>query len=211
MKKRITSLAAAAALAAAFTIGTVFAPPQAEAAGEAIAFAFAGDSLTSGSTSWLYQLDDPSLVRAGGYAKKGYTTGQVLGAIGPVAADVLVIMLGANDVRVGASQGSVGTNLDQIVAKVGAPRVLLTYLPPSDVTSSGGINRRLQGFAMNRYLTAFAAKRGWMIADPWSSYRASTNGWTSGASADKVHPVSAVSGAVANRLELYIRQAVDGA
>jgi lysophospholipase L1-like esterase len=211
MHKRIKSLAAAAALATAFSVGTLAAPPQADAADSTVSFAYAGDSLTSGSASWLYQLDDPSLIPAGGYAKSGYTSAQVLANITPVAADVLVIMLGANDVRLGVSQGTVGANLDKIVAKVGAPRVVLTYLPPSDVTSSKGINRRTRAFQMNRYLAEFAAKRGWMIVDPWSSYRLGTMAWAAGASADRVHPVPKVSGAVANRMELYIRQAVDGA
>ncbi|MFC0681221.1 SGNH/GDSL hydrolase family protein [Lysobacter korlensis] len=211
MPKRVRSFAAAAALAAAFGVGILVAPPQADAADSTISFAFAGDSLTAVSTSWLHQLDDPALIRAGGYAKSGYTSAQVFEQIEPVTADVLVIMLGTNDVRLGVTPNTVASNLVKIVAKVGAPRVVVSYLPPSDVTNSNGIDRRSRAFQMNQYLAEFAARRGWMMVDPWSSYRLGTMAWAVGASADRVHPVRAVSGAVADRMELYMRQAVEGA
>jgi lysophospholipase L1-like esterase len=211
VKKHLKYIAAAAALAAAFTLGTATAPPQADAADATIKFAYAGDSLTSASTSWLKQLDDPSLVKVGGYAKSGYTTKQVLANIKPVAGvDVLVILLGTNDVHFGVPRSEVKANIDKIVAKVGAPRVLISYIPPSDVTMSKGINRQVDSALLNRYLLNVAYHRGWMMYDPWAPYRTSKNGWTPGASKDKVHPTATVSEVAAERMEEYIRQSVEG-
>jgi lysophospholipase L1-like esterase len=211
VKKHLKYIAAGAALAAAFTLGTATAPPQADAADATIRFAFAGDSLTSARSSWLNQLDDPSLVEVGGFAKSGYTTKQVLAEIKPEAEiDVLVILLGTNDVHFGVPRGEVKANIDKIVDKVGAPRVLLSYIPPSDVTWSKGVNRQVESALLNRYMLNVAYHRGWMMYDPWASYRTSKNGWTPGASTDKVHPVPAVSEAAADRMEEYIRQAVEG-
>ena len=211
VKKHLKYIAAGAALGVAFTLGTAVAPPQADASDNTIAFAFAGDSLTSASSSWLNQMDDPSLIKVGGYAKSGYTTEQVLANIQPVPdVDVLVIMLGTNDVHFGVSRSEVKSNIDQIVAKVGAPRVLISYIPPSDVTSSKGINRQVNSALLNRYMLNVAYHRGWMMYDPWAPYRTSKNGWTPGASNDKVHPLPAVSEAAAQRMEEYIRQAVEG-
>jgi lysophospholipase L1-like esterase len=211
VKKHLKYFAAAAALAAAFTLGTVTAPPQADAADNTIKFAYAGDSLTSWDSSWLKQLDDPSLVNVGGFAKSGYTTAQVLEKIKRVPdADVLVIMLGTNDVRLGVPISTIKKNIDKIVAKVGAPHVLLSFIPPSDVTSSKGINRRVQSAMLNRYFNHLAYHRGWAVDDPWTPARTTKNGWYSGKSTDKVHPTAAVSKVASDRLERYIRQAVEG-
>jgi hypothetical protein len=89
--------------------------------------------------------------------------------------------------------------------------VLISYIAPSDVTSSGGIDRRIAGAPLNRYMLDVAYKRGRMMYDPWGNYRTTKNGWTDGASKDRIHPVPKVSKAASDRLEAYIRQAVEGA
>jgi lysophospholipase L1-like esterase len=183
-----------------------------------IRFAYAGDSLTAGSSSWLNQWEATDVLPVGGFARSQYTTGQVLAAIEPQPdADVLVIMLGTNDARLGVDTDTILANLDAIAAKVGAPRVILCYTPPSDYTEGGpspacvnGSCRTIQ-YVLNRDFHLHAFKRGWFIADPWAKVRLMNNGWSSGADTDGRHPTADTSVIVRNRLELYIRQAVNGA
>ena len=213
MGKRLAVLAVGAALAASFGVGTLVAPPQADAAGTGvpIQFAYAGDSITSDPNSWLYLMDDPTVVRAGGYAQNGRTSAQILQAIAPVPHDVLVIMAGTNDVRLGIAPTTVVANLDQIVKKMGSTRVVIALTPPNDNLNAKGINQRERGYNLNRALVNHAAKRGWLVVDPFSSFRRVTNGWVAGFSKDRIHPVPAASKAAADRMEVYIRQAFEGA
>jgi lysophospholipase L1-like esterase len=201
-------LAGGAALAAAVGLGTLIAPAQAAAEDATIVYAWAGDSLTSRGDSWLKaSWDDETLVSTGGFASSGYTSEQVLANItAQPDADVLVIMLGTNDVRYGVSPAETAANFDKIVAKVGAPHVLVTFVPPSNLS----LDRRVDHYVMNRVLTQHAAKRGWTIDDPWSHHRASTGAWVDGTSSDGTHPTAATSQFVEDRMEVYIRQAVEG-
>lgn len=175
-----------------------------------IAYAVAGDSLSANSDSWLHQEADPSVSYVGGFQQAGYTTNGVLANIGPVpGAQVLVVMLGTNDVKYGVDPATIDAHIEGIVAKVGAPHVLISFLPPSDITDDATthVNRRVVGITENRELVALAAKHGWLYADPFSFQRAWTNAWGTGASPDGTHPSTVVSALVAQRMALYIRQA----
>ena len=213
MGKKLAVLAIGAALAAAFGIGTMVPAPPADAAGTGvpIRFAYVGDSITADPPSWLHQMDDPTLVPAGGFAQSGTTSGQMLQAIAPVPHDVLVIMAGTNDVRLGITPATVVANFDQLVKKMGSTRVVIALIPPNDILNSNGINQRERGYNLNRALVNHAAKRGWLVGDPFSSFRRVTNGWVAGYTRDRMHPVPAASKAAADRMEVYIRQAFEGA
>jgi lysophospholipase L1-like esterase len=175
-----------------------------------IQVAVAGDSLSAAPESWLHQLDDPGMVYVGGFQRSGWTSGQVLGEITAVpGADVLVVMLGTNDLKHGVADADTGRNIERIVEKVGAPHVLISFVPPSDITSWRPGNRDLQrgGIVENRSLTALAARHGWMVADPFAPIRSFRNGYAQGTTDDGVHPTAAVDTGVAERMSLYIRQA----
>lgn len=176
---------------------------------EPITYTFAGDSLTARPDSWQHQLADPDLVSVGGYAQNGGTSADVLAGSTARTADVLVIMVGTNDVTRGTSQSTVCANAVKIAQKVGAGSVFLSFLPPSDVVDdpTTHVNRRVEGITMNRALVQCAADNGWMYGDPFSMSRAWTNAWgTNNAIADGVHPTTATNAKVADRMALYIRQ-----
>lgn len=199
------ALAALGLVAALVAAPTISGPA---AAATPITFAVAGDSLSANSDSWMNQLRDPALQNVGGYQRPGYTTNGVYAEIQPGQADVLVVMLGTNDVRFGFDAAHITSRIEDIVDKFGgAKTVLVAFLPPSDYTDDNGINRRQQGIIVNRALVALAAKHGWSYGDPWSFQRGWDNAWGTGASTDKTHPTTAVSAQAASRMALYIRQA----
>jgi lysophospholipase L1-like esterase len=177
-------------------------------------FTYAGDSTTAQGSSWLGQITAADLTNVGGVAVSGATSAAILAQVAPVTADVLVVMLGVNDVRLGKTRAEVKSNIADIVDIVGATRVLLCAIAPSDETDYGTshLDRRTLGFALNRDLSQFAADNGWMFADPWSSIRLLSNGYASGATSDGVHPTPAASMTnTGPRMTVYIRQAHKGA
>lgn len=177
-----------------------------------ITYAVAGDSLSANADSWMNQIPDldAGLQYAGGYQRAGYTTNGVWSEIQPGTADVLVVMLGTNDVKYQFDAAHITSRIEDIVDKfAGADNVLICFLPPSDITDDATthVNRRQQGIVVNRALVALAAKHGWLYADPWSFQRAIDNAWGTGASPDKTHPSATVSRQAAGRMGVYIRQA----
>ena len=175
----------------AFVIGT--APARADGA---IRVAVAGDSLTAHADSWRYQLNDPGITFTGGYARGGYTTGDVLKNISESDADVLVVMLGTNDVRHDIPVTTAEANIEKIVAVSHPAHVLLTYLPPSDgITDTWHgvhIDARYGNLAYSRAFVALAAKHGWLIADPFTPWRSWNGAYYSRATLDGLHPSTAV-------------------
>jgi hypothetical protein len=172
----------------------------------ALTYAVAGDSITAWPGSWKDQLDDPGLNFAGGFAEDGATTAHVLAHTRPTPADVLVIMLGTNDVKFDVPFTELVDNIERIAATAGCKSTLLCLLPPSNHTR-GTINRRTNGVVANRHLYDLGARRGWIVADPFAFARASNNAWGGGASDDGTHPLEHVSNEAARRLQLFIRQA----
>lgn len=182
-----------------------------------IGYAYAGDSITNPDNSWSWTrfITDQFLVNRGGTAISGNTSGQILAAITPVAdADVLVIALGTNDVRLGKTRAEVKNNLQGIVDKMGVAHVVISMVPPCNLTDYGDdhINRAAAGFALNRDIAEIAATKGWLHVDPWFAFRRVDNTWASGSSnSDGVHPTVDTGTAAAAKLTTYIRQAVEGA
>lgn len=203
---RVTPALTAICIAAALIVAPAVTGPAAAAA--PITFAVAGDSLSANPDSWMNQMSDPGLSYVGGYQKAGYTTNGIYANIAPGKADVLVVMLGTNDIKFGFDADHITSRIEDIVDKFGgAQHVLIAFTPPSDYTDDNGVNRRQQGIIVNRALVALAAKHGWSYGDPWSFQRAWDNAWGTGASTDKTHPTTAVSAQVSKRMVLYIRQA----
>lgn len=203
---RVTPAIAAISIAAAIIAAPAIAGPAAAAA--PITYAVAGDSLSANADSWMHQMSDDGLQYVGGYQRAGYTTNGVYANIAPGKADVLVVMLGTNDIKFGFDAAHITSRIEDIVTKFGgAGHVLVAFTPPSDYTDDNGVNRRQQGIIVNRALVALAAEHGWSYGDPWSFQRAWDNAWGTGASPDKTHPTTAVSAQASQRMALYIRQA----
>lgn len=207
-------LAAAALVAAAWCVGAQ--PRTATAAGSAITYTYAGDSITNpdNSWSWTRYLGDDTITTPGGVGISGATSAVVSNAVTPRAVDVLVIMVGTNDVRLGVSRSTTVANVQQIAATAGAQHVVVAALPPSNLTDYGSdhIDRAAGNYATARDLQADAAAHGWLYVDPFSSVRRNDNTWAINASGDGVHPTAATGEKyVGPRMAVAIRQAVEGA
>jgi lysophospholipase L1-like esterase len=211
-RRTVATLALLPALiAGSIAAATIGAPAPATAdTGTPIRMVVAGDSVSAAPQSWLHQLDDPAITYAGGYQHAGYDSGQVLTAIpAGLDADVLVIMLGTNDVNHRLPAWQMAHNIETLAVKVRAAHVLLAFLPPSDITDDHitHVNRQNKGIAYNRTLVALAAKHGWLYADPFADYRAVSNAWGLHGSDDGVHPTATTAAVIANRMALYVKQA----
>lgn len=181
-----------------------------------ITYTYAGDSITDPDNSWSWTrfISDDTITTPGGVAISGATSAAILAKVVPVEADVLVVLLGTNDTRLGKSRTETKSNIEQIVTKVGASRVVLVAIPPCNITDYGDahINRATNGFALNRELSELAVAHDWLFVDPWFKVRRLDNTYAPGTSvADGVHPSVDTGTETGNKLSTYIRQAVEGA
>jgi lysophospholipase L1-like esterase len=171
-------------------------------------FAYAGDSTTAMPTSWMHQVKDTTLTNVGGFAKGGYTSTQVLENIQPGTADVLVIMIGVNDIPQQIPTSTTLANIEAIVAKFsGAKDVLVAAIVPSNLTNSGidHLNRQELGAQLNESLRSFAVSHGWYFGDPDTDFRRANNAYKLHANiSDGVHPNARSFGQMAVRLSQFI-------
>ena len=155
-------------------------------------FAAFGDSITRFETnggdtaSWTHQVPVEGLTFAGGYAKDGGTSTQVLAGAGRLDADAAVCLVGVNDIYQQATYGTLPlattlANIEALEAKVNADNFLLCKLAPYDLHPGPTAT-------MNLALAALAADRGWPLLDPFGAYRTAAGTWSPGASYDGVHP-----------------------
>ncbi len=175
----------------------------------AVPFAYAGDSITARPDSWLHQLEgDDRLHAVGGYAHSGYRSDQVLAEIGPVpAARVLVVEVGTNDVNQAVPTERTIRDVDAIVRKVGAERVLVVAGPPSDWTwSRWGADRRTGQIVLTDALHADAEAHGWAFVDPFTAIRAADGAYVAGTSPDGIHPTAAANRGVAQAMAAAIER-----
>jgi lysophospholipase L1-like esterase len=125
-----------------------------------VRLAAVGDSITEadspdldggrlGRESWVHHTVGEGVVFAGGWARWGATTGQMAAGVEPVEADVLVILAGTNDVGSGEPPEETRENLRRIADVVGAPRVVLSAVPPIDAAPelATGLNVELEDLA----------------------------------------------------------------
>ncbi|NQW88833.1 SGNH/GDSL hydrolase family protein [Curtobacterium sp. VKM Ac-2861] len=169
-------------------------------------FAVSGDSVTARPDSWRDQLGDRRLRLVGGFAEDGATSERAFGQVRRSLADVLVVMLGMNDVRESVPFEEMTANIEKIVRFAECQTALLCLVPPSN-HSDGPVNQRANGVVANRHLFDLGARRGWVVADPFAFARASNNSWGGGSSDDGTHPLPHVSAEAAVRMRLFIRQA----
>lgn len=185
-------------------------PPAADAAAGAgsTRFAVVGDSITAGfaptegtavrdRNSWIPAADrDERLTFAGGYAVPGATTTVMRNGVTPVAADVLVVMAGTNDLGTGMPWETTRDNLVQIVATAGVPVVTLSAVPPRDDAPEAVVE-------LNDRLAQLAAEQGWGFVDPWPGL-SEGGAWVAGTTDDGIHPVEQVVSLVGQRLAVAL-------
>ena len=134
-----------------------------------------------GDGSWVAQfLDVSGAVFSGGWADGGSTSSTQAQNLAPAEADLLLIMTGTNDTgRVPFSETT--ANIDAMVAKVPAPRVVLLAIPPRDVE----LDPTTEEF--NADLAALASARGWEFHDGLAFLRSPDGGFIENTTADGVH------------------------
>lgn len=183
---------------------TRVAPPAAPSPSRLVQMAAIGDSITAFTDragnvtpwSWVRTACTGNVHDAGGYRHWGDGTAQILAGTTPVAADVVVVMAGTNDIGDGSNPVPTATSLANITAifgKAGHGVRVLSALAPKD---SAGATATL---ALNKSLRALATASGWVFIDPWATLRTATGHWVAGASVDGVHPTAA-SGAIAGKV-----------
>ena len=181
-----------------------------DADADAVSFAYAGDSITARPDSWLHVVEsDPHVRAVGGYAHSGYRADQVLHEIGPVPdADVLVVELGTNDVNQAVPTATTIADVDAVVRKVDAHRVLVVAGPPSDWTwSKWGADRRSGQRVLSRALRQDAEAHGWSYVDPFTELRQADGAWKTGTSPDGIHGTAAANVVVARAMAAAITAA----
>lgn len=175
--------------APAFTPGAPIAEPVDTSA---IRLAAIGDSVTQGdspdfskgrvgSLSWVKYATAGNGVRfAGGWAVHGATSGMMLQQATPLASDVLVVLLGTNDTGQDVPFSESASNIEAIAAKVGAPRVIISTIPPRN--ADPGIVP-----TYNQQLQQLAAAQHWEFVDAMAGVR-SGDQYAAGMTVDGIHP-----------------------
>ena len=155
-------------------------------------FAAVGDSITDadspafaagdlGAASWTTYVVDDGFAFAGGWAEWGATTAMMADSVGPVDADVLVVLAGTNDVAFGIPFEDSAANLDRIVEVVGIEDVVVVAIPPMDALPAGAV-------AYNERLDDLATDRGWRFIDASAGLRTADGRFGEGMSSDGLHP-----------------------
>lgn len=155
--------------------------------------AVVGDSLSAGRSKFLGKgLDDESWMTyaqgggiefAGGWARAGATVEQMAAAASPLDADVLVLMGGTNDVRVGTPFADARSSYESIIETVGADRVLVAAIPPYEPSPEAAE-------AYDADLASWAYGEGYTVVDPWIFARGDDGLFAVGTSTDGIHPTS---------------------
>ncbi|MFB0835436.1 SGNH/GDSL hydrolase family protein [Arthrobacter halodurans] len=172
-------------------------PAVALAAGpDVVAFAVVGDSITAdhayprdvrrrmvGERSWVNFAQDDSAVFVGGWAVGGAKTAEMAAGIEPVAADVLVLIAGTNDIYARVPFADIGANLRRIVETVDAGRVLVSSVPPRNDFAAETV-------AYNDWLRGFVLEQGWDWVDAGAGLRDGSDPgrYAPGLAYDGVHP-----------------------
>ncbi|NRD27473.1 SGNH/GDSL hydrolase family protein [Frigoribacterium sp. VKM Ac-2836] len=156
--------------------------------------AIVGDSLTAGggrllsdgltADTWMTYAQGDGVDYVGGYAKGGSTVQEQAAAVRPVGdVDVLVLMSGTNDVRLGLSFGDSAASYDAIVDTIHAKHVVVAAIPPYDRAPRAAADYEAR-------LERFVADRGWTFTDPWGFARAG-DVFAAGTTVDGIHPTTA--------------------
>jgi lysophospholipase L1-like esterase len=160
-----------------------------------VSIAIVGDSLTAGLSAdfaggrfdpatWVTTLfaTDSSAEFAGGWAQGGATTTDMLGAVQPQNADLLIVMAGTNDIQLGIRPETSLANVDAIAERVGASEVMVSAIPPLQVL--GGAAEEY-----NALLKAHVEQKGWTFVDPYAALR-DASAYRDGMTVDGIHPTA---------------------
>lgn len=160
-----------------------------------------GDSLSEGSRadgnlsdpgSWAEYLS-PAVRLVDGVRVRGATAEQLAERVAPVAADVLVIMAGTNDVLQQIDASRTLPAIESVAAETDIETVLLSAVPPS-------ASEPVRAAQLNRDLEKLAAENDWLWIDPWVGDRADLT-WTAGSSPDGTHASADAYRRAAERIE----------
>ncbi len=117
-----------------------------------------------GRASWVSHAVGDGIRFAGGWAVSGALTSQMARGARSVEADVLVMLAGTNDVYRGLPFDACAANLRSIAATVGAPRVVVSTIPPIDFEP-------MLVTTYNQQLEDLAAASGWEFVDAMAGIR----------------------------------------
>lgn len=135
-----------------------------------------------GDASWVRVLLSNGYSFAGGWADGGTTSATQAENLTPVTgADTLLIMTGTNDLGFGIGFDDTTANIDTMVEKVPAKRVVLLAVAPRDEETSPS------SVEYNASLAALADARGWDFFDGMGFLRASDGGFAEATTGDGVH------------------------
>ncbi|NEK87254.1 SGNH/GDSL hydrolase family protein [Blastococcus saxobsidens] len=188
--------------------------PAAPAAGAGadVRLAVIGDSITQadgdvprgriGPTSWLDTATGQGARFAGGWARAGATTEDMLAAATPVDADVLVILAGTNDPRAGISGEGTADNIRAVVDRVGVEQVVISAVPPRDPAPEIAV-------ATNEVLAELADDEGWDFVDAMEDVREDDR-YAPGMTDDGIHPTARAAALIGEALgEAVVAAAAD--
>ncbi len=143
--------------------------------------------------SWVAEVLDEGRTFAGGWAVWGATTDQMARGVQPLDADVLLILAGTNDVAFGIPFAETAANLVAIADTVGAPRVVVSAIPPLDP-----LPEEVERF--NSELRSFVRSEGWEWVDPMARIE-SDGQFRAGMSDDGIHPTARASRIIGRAIE----------
>ncbi|RBY77796.1 hypothetical protein DQ238_14115 [Geodermatophilus sp. TF02-6] len=171
-----------------------------------------GDSITQadgdvpagvlGPASWLSTAATDGVVFTGGWARAGATTADMLAAVQPVDADVLVVLAGTNDPVHGLPGEQTAADVRGIVERVGVDEVVLCAVPPLDADPAVAV-------ATNAVLEELAGDEGWVYADAMAGIRRDDR-FAPGMSADGVHPTGEAAAVIGRSLREAVLEVADG-
>lgn len=159
---------------------------------EPLTYAAFGDSITEGdspdfaagrfgSLSWAQYLGGDFRF-IGGWAASGAQTDVILQNAKPVEAEVLVLVVGANDYANGVPFERTAANIVGMVKNSGVGRVVISAVPPRDATPELTAE-------FNQGLERLAGNKSWEFVDAPAGVRAG-DVYAPGMSHDGVHPTA---------------------
>lgn len=194
-------------------VGCSGAPPAQEATtarpgSGAIRMAAVGDSITDadspdlaggvpGPQSWVSYAVGEDVAFVGGWAVWGARTEEMADAVGPVDADVLVILAGTND-AFGGAHSEIGANIARIAANAGVEQVVLSSVPPIDGSPASATD-------LNAFLEPFAAQQGWAWVDSAAGLR-DGEVFADGMAYDGLHPTEAGARVIGEAIGEVVRE-----
>ncbi|RKR74623.1 SGNH/GDSL hydrolase family protein [Frondihabitans australicus] len=159
--------------------------------------AIVGDSLTAGGSrtipqdgldkdTWMTYAQGDGVKWVGGWAMGGTTTQIEAYHVTPVKdVDVLVLMSGTNNVRLGISLAKAKKYYDYIVKVIHPKHVIIGAIPPYNRDPDGGATyeKQLKAWVLTK-------KKSWTFYDPWGPLRDGKY-YVASLTADGIHPTAA--------------------